>query len=305
MAVSMIHIGNAKEPEPDQEPKGSGTNLKTYFVTTDLTSHWLELDDIRPGQLVRSRKIKVIFSGDLSRQIVSNPWFNGNEAEYLRCQIARITHNITIVPNIDQYKAVPESRDIEPNSESTKQPGINDCLELKNWVHYLPAILLEGRVTHMERDPGDRDPEEFRKEIESKDPYVERLRSVALDKPIPSPIPKVRIPAWSLSYFYEDRIYTDPKVIIDEKDDESLKKDPKVNNSIVCLRSLQWPGAFAVRVKGETQYYYFGWGHKHSDDQQEEKKAFTDFPSILSEHTDRKIYPEPNSPPPEVNKEDK
>lgn len=50
----------------------------TYWVTTDLLSgDWKELPLITPDQVNAARNIKYIFSGNLERQIYSNPHFKG------------------------------------------------------------------------------------------------------------------------------------------------------------------------------------------------------------------------------------
>eukprot|EP00360_Condylostoma_magnum_P000346 CAMPEP_0168317476 /NCGR_PEP_ID=MMETSP0210-20121227/25488_1 /TAXON_ID=40633 /ORGANISM="Condylostoma magnum, Strain COL2" /LENGTH=70 /DNA_ID=CAMNT_0008317089 /DNA_START=550 /DNA_END=766 /DNA_ORIENTATION=+ len=45
--------------------------------------------------------------GELFANVVSNPYFPGNEMHYLRAQIARITHGTTLIP-VGQYKEVEE-----------------------------------------------------------------------------------------------------------------------------------------------------------------------------------------------------
>ena len=39
-----------------------------------------------------------MFTGDLERDIITNPFFFGKEKIYLRAQIARISHGTTVVP---------------------------------------------------------------------------------------------------------------------------------------------------------------------------------------------------------------
>ena len=45
-----------------------------------------------------SRKIKYLFTGDLSRVVSTNPHFAGTEAHLLKCQIVRISFSCNIVP---------------------------------------------------------------------------------------------------------------------------------------------------------------------------------------------------------------
>lgn len=240
-----------------------------------------------------------MFTGDLTRPIVSNPWFNGKESDLLRCQIARISHHITIIPNVNNFKIGQDPREVEPNEEAS-QPNINDCININNWVHQLPSILNEGRLVHLERDPGEVDPEEFKKQIIAKDPFEPRLKRIVDDKPIKCPIPKIVIPSWKLSYCYDDKIYTNPNIIINPNDEESLKKDTSICNTIVYLKSLTWPGGHIVRMNKQNYYYYFGWGNKYNDDVLEDKFVFTAFPKIENESVDLPVGEEPNAPPEEV-----
>ncbi len=67
---------------PDTELKGTGINTLYYWATTQLSANnWTELPVVTPQQMRISRKIKVIFTGDLNRKVVSNPHFVGKEAD--------------------------------------------------------------------------------------------------------------------------------------------------------------------------------------------------------------------------------
>jgi radial spoke head protein 4A len=284
------------------EPRGSGVNQKSYFVANDLHGPWIELDDCKPSHLRAARKIKYLLTGNLNSPVVSNPWFDGKESDYLRCQIARITHNITIIANVGKYKLAAGQEpnrqiEIEGPIDDAKNPDINECLNIKNWVHFLPNILYEGRHVHMEREVEEgKDPELIKKEQLAKDPFEPRLRSVTLDKPIKSSIPSIKIPAWKLSYCYEDRIYTNPDIEIKQGDDAGEQKDNSINNTIVNLKSLVWPGAQVVKIKDKIFYFYFGWGLKYSDDILDEKFVYQTFPKIETENVDLPVGLEPNAP---------
>jgi radial spoke head protein 4/6 len=299
-----------KEPDPENEPKGQGVNKNTYFVTTSLTEPWVELDDCKPSLLKASRKIKYVFSGNLNKPIISNPWFNGKESDYLRCQIARISHNITIIPNIGKYKVnETDKRELEEPNDEIKDPNINESLQLNNWVHLKPSILNEGRLVHQERDPPEgMEAEEFKKQIIANDPFEPRLKPISSDENLKCPINNIKLPAWKISYCYDDKIYTNPDIIINTEDADSLKLDTTVSHTIVHLRNLTWPGAHVVRIKGQIQYYYFGWGMKYNDDILEDKFVFQAFPQILSENKDLPISIDPNIPegePQDVNDNNK
>merc|ERR1719399_2519730 len=87
----------AKDEVPMEPANQKGINKFVYFVaaydadakTHDL-SNWIKLPHARPDCVMVARKIKKFFTGHLDAQIESYPPFPGNEADYLRCQIARI-----------------------------------------------------------------------------------------------------------------------------------------------------------------------------------------------------------------------
>lgn len=66
--------------------------LAFYTVFYDLAAGkpWKKLPNVTPQQLTAARKIKKFFTGRLDAPVVSYPPFPGNEANYLRAQIARI-----------------------------------------------------------------------------------------------------------------------------------------------------------------------------------------------------------------------
>jgi radial spoke head protein 4A len=75
---------NAEAKDPDQEEKGTGVNKYTYFVTNSPFAPWKMLPDIAPSHIQAARKIKVLFHGDLERDITVNPFFFGKEKHLLR-----------------------------------------------------------------------------------------------------------------------------------------------------------------------------------------------------------------------------
>lgn len=77
MEAGGDNVEPAEEPSPDIEPRGEGINKKIYWVTTDLTKNWVELPIVTPQQMIISRKLKYIFTGDLETPICRNPHFPG------------------------------------------------------------------------------------------------------------------------------------------------------------------------------------------------------------------------------------
>lgn len=54
-----------------------GVNKWSYWASTNLTGDWTELPIITPTQIKTARKIKYLFTGDLKKNILTNPIFNG------------------------------------------------------------------------------------------------------------------------------------------------------------------------------------------------------------------------------------
>jgi radial spoke head protein 4A len=57
--------GEEQELPPDVEPRGTGVNKLNYWACNSLLAEWVELPIITPQQVIISRKIKYLFSGDL------------------------------------------------------------------------------------------------------------------------------------------------------------------------------------------------------------------------------------------------
>ena len=160
--------GEKEEKDPRMENrKEDGVNQFAYFVTNDLTTEWIELPDVTPNQIIGSRLIRYSFTGDLNRNIYSNPYFNGQEKHYLRCQISRIYHGTKLVPTINHYNIEDPENPFKAFvlNEKPKPFKHEDLINLKTWIHYPPNILKQGRVSHFIEAPEDADPEEFKKKI--------------------------------------------------------------------------------------------------------------------------------------------
>ena len=294
------------------EPRSNekGVNKYMYYVCSDLCNEWEELDDVKPLQLIASRRVTYTFTGELNKKIITNPHFPGTEKDYLRCQIARISHNTTIIPitpaingQQSQWKVNTENkREMEKNEES-RPVRIQEAISLKNWVHFAPGLLKEGRTVHTEREaPEGVDPDEFKKQMEAKDKFDDLLAPVDSDMKLTSSIPNIKIPAWKLQFMYDDKVYTNPNIKTDLETDPDQKKDPTANYTIVCVKSLRWPGAIVVRLRGEIYNFYFGWGKKFCDTGMDEKFVFKDFEVIQPDVDEMDTFPEPNSPPQELEK---
>lgn len=76
--------GDEEGGEVDMEAKGTGANLYAYYVASDACGAWTKLPDVQPKELEASRQISVLLTGDLERNIITNPFFFGKEKNYLR-----------------------------------------------------------------------------------------------------------------------------------------------------------------------------------------------------------------------------
>jgi radial spoke head protein 4A len=85
-------------------------NKNSYWVISNLINgEWKELPTVSPAQMMVSRRIKYLFSGNLDKQIYTNPFFHGKESHLLKCQIVRINHACTIVPRT-MYNVNPDDK---------------------------------------------------------------------------------------------------------------------------------------------------------------------------------------------------
>ena len=99
-----IAEGQAEAPEsgaempPEFELRGTGVNTYGYWVANCPMGPWTALEDLTPQDLGAARTIKTHFTGDLERDIITNPFYFRKEKHFLRAQIARITMTTTLVP---------------------------------------------------------------------------------------------------------------------------------------------------------------------------------------------------------------
>ena len=183
--------GEGEEEKPaDFEPNGTGVNRCTYWVSHSSFSKWTKLPDLNTGDIKASRAIKVLFTGNLERTIHTNPFFFGLEKNYLRAQIARISHSTTLAPAGLFRFAEDSTRDIEDNTPEEgdiELPSTQAMRDASAWVHHSVSILDNCRTTHLEPTPeeGDeREPEEIMKEVEAADPFEPRLKPICNDRSV-------------------------------------------------------------------------------------------------------------------------
>ena len=87
-----------EKPLPEQEVRGVGVNVYTYWVSDSVFSDWIQLPDAQQEHIVIAKMVKRQFTGNLNADIDSCPPFPGKERHFLRAQLARITHATELCP---------------------------------------------------------------------------------------------------------------------------------------------------------------------------------------------------------------
>jgi len=222
---------DAPEPPADMEARGTGVNTYSYFATNDPASDWTELPLVLPAQLLAAAKIRKYFTGDLSAPVRAYPPFPGNEAAYLRAQIAFIAHATTLCPKGKFVATEDDPTKVEPNGDEEYKPISHDEMaSAASWLRYHPGILSTvGRVTHMpkEEEEADEDgePKPAEPPLEAETPA---LAPIAPDE-------------WSVQ----------------------LHAHAGDGAAVAIARSSAWPGAYCATVMKEDKCanLYVGYGH--------------------------------------------
>ncbi|NXI63345.1 RSH4A protein, partial [Anseranas semipalmata] len=241
-------------PVIPKEENGAGTNKYVYFVCNEPGKPWVKLPPVTPAQIVCARKIKKFFTGRLDAPIVSFPPFPGNEANYLRAQIARISAGTHICP-IGFYQFSEEEgdedeeggggRDTYQENPDFQPLSVVEMVEsLSTWVHHVQSILKQGRCVWF--NPSQKSEEEDEgEEEEEKDEEPEELQK-EIGPPLLTPLSEdegiQNIPAWTAQ--------------------PSTNLIPQY--AVAILQSNRWPGAYAFASGMKFNNIYFGWGHKYS-----------------------------------------
>lgn len=281
IAEGFIAGGEEEDAEKPKgfEERGSGANEFVYWVTNDSLSDWTMLPDVNPEILRSTRNVKVKFTGNLERKIITNPYFFGQEKHYLRAQIARITHSTTIMPKglhkltednpkeIEAIEFEDEAKAYVPTTETQSQ--------MSNWVHAKKSILKSNRVSHMEPEAeefGEMEPEEVQKVLDKRDPPEPRLKPITEDD----------------SRSGEDSAWT-LRLVGDQTSTPGLK-NKSYHYGVVVVRSTVWPGAVTCWKQDRYIQLYLGDGHKN-----ETTTYYPVYPpQIPDDPEDLSEYPEPN-----------
>ncbi|NXL63887.1 RSH4A protein, partial [Chordeiles acutipennis] len=243
-------------PVIPKEENRTGANKYVYFVCNEPGDPWVKLPSVTPAQIVCARKIKKFFTGRLDAPVVSFPPFPGNEANYLRAQIARISAGTQISP-LGFYQFAEEEGDEEEEGGGGRdtyeenpdfQPfSVAELVEsLSTWVHHVPNILTQGRCVWFnpfqksEEGEGEEEEDEEEKAEETDEPQQE------IGPPLLTPLSEdeeiQNMPAWTAQ--------------------PSTNLIPQ--HAVAILQSNRWPGAYAFASGKKFDNTYFGWGHKYN-----------------------------------------
>jgi len=246
------------KPPPVIPKEGNkiGANKFVYFVCNRPGQPWAKLPSVTPAQIASSRQIKKMFTGNLDADVVCYPPFLGNEANYLRAQIARISAGTQISPiGYYQFDDEEEEEDEEGGgrTEFVENPDyegvpLRELVDptLASWVHHVQYVLPQGRCTWF--NPTQRgDVEEEEEEEEEEDEKEEP------DEPEPEVGPPLLTP------LSED-------VEIDTTPAWTCKLSSQLipQYAVVSVKSNLWPGAVAFSDGKKFENVYIGYGHKYS-----------------------------------------
>jgi len=251
------------EPKPNFKPppvipkesNTTGANKFVYFVCNRAGEPWTRLPPVTPAQIETSRKIKKMFTGNLEAAVVAYPPFVGNEANYLRAQIARISAGTQISP-LGYYQF-----DEDEDDEGEEEGGRTEFVEnpdyegipvreladptMANWVHHTQYILPQGRCTWFnpaQRGDGEEDEDEEEEEEKEQADEPEPELGPPLLTPLSEDVEIDTTPAWSCKL--------------------SSMLIPQY--SVTVVKSNLWPGAVAFSDGKKFENVYIGFGHKYT-----------------------------------------
>lgn len=110
----------------------TGTNTYVYFVCNYLGGPMTQLPYVTPDQIKAARLIKKFLTGRLTSHVSTYPLFPGNEANFLRAQIARIAASTVCAPS--GLFAANDDGSLERSEEYAGFPG-RELSQTANWVH--------------------------------------------------------------------------------------------------------------------------------------------------------------------------
>nr|XP_040039460.1 radial spoke head protein 6 homolog A isoform X1 [Gasterosteus aculeatus aculeatus] len=237
-------------PAVPKEALGTGANTFVYYVCKEPGHSWVKLPSVSPAQITVARLIYKFFTGRLDSPVVSYPPFPGNEANYLRAQIARISAGTQVSPRGffrareeegDEDEVVQDSIEVNPDFEGIP---VSEMASFSNWVHHVQHILQQGRCTWVNlaaksgEDSNEEGEAEEKEEPDEPEPEVgpRLLDSLSKDSEM------FNIPPWTFK----------------------VSSTLTFQHAVAVQRSNLWPGAYAYACGKKFENIYVGWGLKYA-----------------------------------------
>lgn len=184
-------------------------------------------------------------TGDLNREIDSNPSFPGKERHFLRAQLSRIFAATTVAPK--GLFEIDEETTLMKFSEEFVMPGTEELKTLEAWSNVSESILKNGRTKYVAPDNLDDEAKEaWITEKTESDPQVERFRTLNEHTPTPG-----------VETAWISKIAGDPQ--------QYTKGEGSVCYAVNVIKSIRWPGALTVCKNGKFTNIYIGYGIKRVD----------------------------------------
>ena len=218
-----------------------GANRLTYYVVqSNDMEKYNRLPDVTEEQIVVARQLKKYMTGDLKAAVSGYPPFAGNEASFLRAQIACISADTLVAPtgffemSAEEEGPIAVVSKMVPDDEGAvcEPPAFDALATLDMWTHFELPISSKGRMQAPPMVEG--------ADGEVSDPFYgepEELRS-------------------AVSGLAEDMNGEEPNW--------KVQQCPSAGGpgSTSVVFSNQWPGAVAVAAAGQRKFVncYIGYG---------------------------------------------
>ncbi|XP_062419271.1 radial spoke head protein 4 homolog A [Pungitius pungitius] len=238
-------------PAVPKEALGTGANKCVYYVCKEPGDSWVKLPSVSPAQITVARLIYKFFTGRLDAPVVSYPPFPGNEGNYLRAQIARISAGTQVSPRgffrareeegDEEDEVAQDSVEVNPDFEGIP---VSEMTSLSTWVHVHQHVLQQGRCTwvNLARKTGeDSNEEEEAEEKEEPDEPEPEVGPRLLD-PLSKDSEMFNIPPWT----------------------SKVSSTLTLQHAVAVQRSNLWPGAYAYACGKKFENIYVGWGLKYA-----------------------------------------
>ncbi|KAL6108615.1 rsph4a [Pungitius sinensis] len=238
-------------PAVPKEALGTGANKFVYYVCKEPGHSWVKLPSVSPAQITVARLIYKFFTGRLDTPVVSYPPFPGNEANYLRAQIARISAGTQVSPRgffrareeegDEEDEVAQDSIEVNPDFEGIP---VSEMASLSTWVHHVQHILQQGRCTWVNlagKTGEDSNEEGEAEEKEDPDEPEPEVGPCLLD-PLSKDSEMFNIPPWT----------------------SKVSSTLTLQHAVAVQRSNLWPGAYAYACGKKFENIYVGWGLKYA-----------------------------------------